>query len=112
MVPRWWRWPLVSALAVLLAYLIACIAFAAAEPKVVFSDVPAQPFARSLPAAFLWGTATSAHQVEGGNSWSDWALFELEPGRIKGGAKSGVAADHWNRDPHLYWPYQKRAAGG
>ncbi len=97
MVSRWLRWPLFSALAVLLVYLIACIAFDAVEPDVAFSDVPAESLERSLPTEFLWGTATSAHQVEGGNAWNDWARFELEAGRVKDGEKSGIAADHWNR---------------
>jgi len=30
----------------------------------------------SLGPDFLWGTATSAHQVEGGNVHNDWWLFE------------------------------------
>jgi beta-glucosidase len=29
-----------------------------------------------FPAGFLWGAATSAHQVEGDNRWNDW--WELE----------------------------------
>jgi beta-glucosidase len=49
---------------------------------------------------FLWGTATAAHQVEGGNIHNDWWRFEQEPGRIAGGDRSGAAADHWNRVAH------------
>jgi beta-glucosidase len=52
-----------------------------------------------LPAGFLLGTATSAHQVEGGNDRSDWARFEAEPGRIARGERSGRAADHYHRVP-------------
>jgi hypothetical protein len=33
-----------------------------------------------FPDGFLWGTATAAHQVEGGNSNSDWWEWELRPG--------------------------------
>lgn len=29
--------------------------------------------------AFLWGAATSAHQVEGGNDANDWHDWELRP---------------------------------
>jgi beta-glucosidase len=34
-----------------------------------------------FPADFLWGAATSAHQVEGGNRWNDWWELEQE-GRL------------------------------
>ncbi len=46
---------------------------------------------------FLWGTATAAHQVEGGNIHSDWWDWEQLPGKIKNGERSGDACDHWNR---------------
>ncbi|PIT98502.1 MAG: glycosyl transferase [Candidatus Andersenbacteria bacterium CG10_big_fil_rev_8_21_14_0_10_54_11] len=43
---------------------------------------------------FLWGAATSAHQVEGNNIHSDWWAWErLTPGIIP----SGRAADHYQR---------------
>jgi beta-glucosidase len=45
---------------------------------------------------FLWGAATSSHQVEGGNRHNDWWAWE-EQGNIEGGVKSGAATDHWNR---------------
>ncbi len=94
---RWWRWAIAPVFAIVVAYVIACLAFDAAERDIVFSKVPEQPFATPLPSSFLWGTATSAHQVEGGNVWNDWARFEAEPFRIKDGARSAIAADHWNR---------------
>jgi beta-glucosidase len=50
----------------------------------------------SFPPAFLWGTATAAHQVEGGNVYNDnWVLEHaagapyVEP--------SGDACDHYHR---------------
>jgi beta-glucosidase len=55
-----------------------------------------------FPPGFLWGAATSAHQVEGGCDSNDWASWEnsydeyARP-RVKNGAKAGWAADHWNR---------------
>lgn len=51
---------------------------------------------RSFPADFLWGTATSAHQVEGNNSNADLWLEEQLPGSpfVE---PSGLALDHWNR---------------
>jgi beta-glucosidase len=50
-----------------------------------------------FPAGFLWGAATSAHQVEGDNIHSDWWAWEQLPGRIQRGEKSGRACDHWVR---------------
>ena len=50
-----------------------------------------------FPANFLWGAATSAHQVEGGNTRNDWWRFESLPGAIRGGLGSGAACRHWER---------------
>lgn len=50
----------------------------------------------TFPKGFLWGTATSAHQVEGGNDKNDWWEWE-QRGRVAGDQKSGLACDHWNR---------------
>ncbi|MBI2870867.1 MAG: glycoside hydrolase family 1 protein [Candidatus Omnitrophica bacterium] len=47
-----------------------------------------------FPPDFLWGSATSAHQVEGNNTSSDWWAWEQE-GRVP--FKSGLACDHFNR---------------
>src|SRR5262245_53258982 len=53
---------------------------------------------RSFPCEFLFGCATSAHQIEGG-TLNDWTLWEAA-GRLKDpAARSGLAADHWNRWP-------------
>lgn len=51
---------------------------------------------------FIWGSATSAHQVEGNCTNNNWFLFESavdEEGkpRISNGQKAGIACDHWNR---------------
>jgi len=48
----------------------------------------------SFPDGFLWGAATSAHQVEGGNTGNDWWRFEQQ-GRVPD--KSGIACDHYHR---------------
>jgi len=45
---------------------------------------------------FLWGAATSSHQIEGGNRHNDWWQWEAS-GNIEGGALSGDATDHWHR---------------
>jgi len=52
----------------------------------------------TFPEGFLWGTATAAHQVEGGNWNNDWWAWEHTPGT---GVKepSGDACDHWHRYP-------------
>lgn len=48
-----------------------------------------------FPDGFLWGTATAAHQVEGGNVNSDNWLFEHVPGTIYA-EPSGDAGDHYH----------------
>ncbi|MBN2016279.1 glycoside hydrolase family 1 protein [Candidatus Dojkabacteria bacterium] len=47
-----------------------------------------------FPRGFLWGAATSAHQVEGNNKNNNWWEFEQE-GKTK--ELSGIAVDHYNR---------------
>jgi beta-glucosidase len=49
-----------------------------------------------FPPGFLWGAATSAHQVEGQNRNTDWWRSE-QAGLVP--EQSGDAADHWNRYP-------------
>ena len=44
---------------------------------------------------FLWGAATSAHQVEGDNCGNDWWRFEALPGTIAHGDVSGPACRHY-----------------
>jgi len=48
-----------------------------------------------FPRGFLWGSATAAHQVEGGNDNNNWAAWEKEPGRIQQGHTAGLACDWW-----------------
>lgn len=45
--------------------------------------------------AFLWGTATAAHQVEGGNENNDWWQLEQRPDAIWHGDISGQACGWW-----------------
>ena len=52
---------------------------------------------RALPAGFLIGCATAAHQVEGGID-NDWSEFERQvPSPIAGGGRSTRAIDHYVR---------------
>ena len=51
-----------------------------------------------LPADFLWGAATAAHQIEGGNTNSDfWALEHAGRGQFS--EPSGDACDSYHRYP-------------
>ncbi|MGH9027885.1 MAG: glycoside hydrolase family 1 protein [Acidimicrobiia bacterium] len=52
----------------------------------------------TFPDGFLWGTATAAHQVEGGNWNNDWWQWEHTPGSPCA-EPSGDACDHWFRYP-------------
>ncbi len=48
----------------------------------------------TFPKKFLWGTATSSHQVEGQNK-NNWTAWEAAPGKILNGDVSGLACDWW-----------------
>ena len=52
----------------------------------------------SFPEGFRWGTATAAHQIEGGNVNNDWWRWEHNP---DSGCKesSGDCCDSWHRWP-------------
>lgn len=57
---------------------------------------------RAFPEGFIWGTATSAYQIEGawnedGRGVSIWDTFCRKWGRTHGGATGDVAADHYHR---------------
>lgn len=48
-----------------------------------------------FPENFLWGTATSAHQIEGNNTMNQWWAWEQTTTRIADGSKSGRACRHY-----------------
>lgn len=93
------RWPrILGALFALLGtgYAGACLYFHWSHQAPTFAPGAEKAPFTNIPPGFLLGTATAAHQIEGGNVYNDWAAFENEPGRIKHGDKSGRACDSWN----------------
>ncbi|MZD06106.1 beta-glucosidase [Streptomyces sp. SID5785] len=57
-----------------------------------------------LPADFVWGTATSAYQIEGaadtdGRTPSIWDTFSHTPGAIDNDDHGDIACDHYHRMP-------------
>ena len=51
----------------------------------------------SFPEGFLWGAATSSHQIEGNCKFCNWWEWENSPGKIVNGHTSEIACNHWNR---------------
>jgi beta-glucosidase len=49
-----------------------------------------------FPKGFLWGTASAAHQVEGGTTNNQWYRWEQQ-GHILSGDTCGNACDWWQR---------------
>jgi beta-glucosidase len=52
-----------------------------------------------FPPSFLFGTATSATQIEGRCPTSDWFSFTRQPGRVRHGDRPDLACDSWRRWP-------------
>ena len=92
---RLWRALGVMLLVLILLYIGTCVLLTMSQGESGLETV--HRIDTTLPPGFLLGTATAAHQIEGGNARNDWARFEEEPGRIASGDKSGDASDHWHR---------------
>lgn len=54
--------------------------------------------AQTFPDGFTWGTATAAHQIEGGNTNNDWWAWEHDPAS-PAVESSGDATDSFHRWP-------------
>jgi len=57
-----------------------------------------------FPDGFLWGTATSAYQIEGavdedGRGPSVWDVFSATHGNVRNGDTGAIACDHYHRYP-------------
>jgi beta-glucosidase len=57
---------------------------------------------RRFPENFVWGTATSAYQIEGatdvdGRGESIWDRFSRTPGNVRNGDTGDIACDHYHR---------------
>ncbi|WP_117211254.1 GH1 family beta-glucosidase [Allorhizocola rhizosphaerae] len=65
-------------------------------------DTPVPEPPRRFPEGFVWGSATSAYQVEGaaredGRGPSIWDTFSGTPGKTRNGETGLIAADHYHR---------------
>lgn len=68
--------------------------------SIAHDTTPVDPTA--FPPGFVWGSATSAQQIEGaaavdGRGPSIWDAFCDQPGRIKDESNLAVACDHYHR---------------
>ncbi|HVG27887.1 MAG TPA: GH1 family beta-glucosidase [Acidobacteriaceae bacterium] len=88
------------------ARLLGLSASAAALPAPATAAPPAAPAstlaAREFPKGFLWGTATSAYQIEGapeedGRGPSIWDTFSRVPKNTYTGDNGDIADDHFHR---------------
>ncbi len=65
------------------------------------TGAPALPARQEFPQDFVFGTATSAYQIEGqrsgGAGASHWDAFAQLPGAISDGTSGDVACDHYHR---------------
>ncbi|KAF6260086.1 glycosyl hydrolase family 1-domain-containing protein [Scenedesmus sp. NREL 46B-D3] len=77
-------------------------AAAAAAEAALRMEPEKEPAIRKFPRGFMWGTATSAYQIEGayldeGKGLSIWDAFCHTPGKISGNANADVTTCHYYR---------------
>ncbi len=93
--------PALIAAALVVAYAVVVSRLHRAHPEVRW-DWSAIDADVSFPKDFVWGTATAAHQVEGGNTNNQWHRWEHATDakgkpRILHGHRSENAVEHWER---------------
>lgn len=91
----------ILAIILLIIYAFTIVYFSYRYPQTKWNWQQVDTKRTNFPKDFLWGTATSAFQVEGNNTssnWSDWEKGTYANGipHIKNGDLSGNAADQWN----------------
>lgn len=87
-----------------IAQLLGLAAAPALLPAAAYAAGTESPAADGFPTKFLWGSATSAYQVEGavhegGRGPSIWDTFSHTPGKIADGDTGDVADDFYHRYP-------------
>jgi beta-glucosidase len=81
---------------------LSALGMTAAPARSEDSPTPERYAPPAFPKDFLWGTATSAYQIEGavaedGRGRSIWDTFAHTPGKIDDGANADRANDHYHR---------------
>ena len=82
---------------------LSALGAATAKPLAGNAQPAPAPYApASFPKDFLWGTATSAYQIEGavdedGRGRSIWDTFSHTPGHVDDGSNGDRANDHYHR---------------
>eukprot|EP00877_Chromochloris_zofingiensis_P007969 jgi/Chrzof1/3425/Cz12g24240.t1 len=75
---------------------------AAAEAAANPPEPEKEPSIRKFPRGFMWGSATSAYQIEGawmdeGKGMSIWDAFTHSQGRVFGGGNADISCCHYYR---------------
>jgi len=92
---------LAIATALVVAYVVVVFRLHRAHPELRWDWSGIDPDV-TFPEDFVWGTATAAHQVEGGNTNNQWYRWEHSTDRegrprILHGHRSENAVEHWDR---------------